>query len=72
MTSETAIYRGYVRTNRGTYLVQLPDDSTFGFSLLSDDQSWPGGFGIAIAWEAVSADDVPADVRERLGFLLDR
>jgi len=60
----------YVRTIDGLYLVQVPDETAFGFSLCDDEQSWPGGFGIASEWTAVTPDEVPMDVRERLAYLL--
>ena len=61
----------YVRTDDGTYLVQLVDDSPWGFSLYSSDQSWPGGCGIAVTWETVNASKVPEEVRSALDWLLD-
>ena len=64
------LYTGYVRTKDGTYLVQVPDDSQWGFALADDDQSWPGGFGWG-EWTAVAAAAVPPKVRARLGWLLD-
>jgi hypothetical protein len=67
----TALHRGYVRTERGSVLVQLPDDTTFGFSLHSDDQSWPGGLGVDSEWEALNESDVSAQDRARLGWLLE-
>ena len=69
MTSEQTIHVGYVLTSEGKYLVQVPSKNEWGFSLCSDDQSWPGGFGIATEWEIVH--DVPAEVRENLGWILD-
>ena len=61
----------YVCTESGRYLVQVPDDSQWGFALCDDDQSWPGGFGIASEWTAIGADQVPAEVRAELDWLLD-
>lgn len=62
----------YVLTSSGTYLVQRPAENQHGFELLDEEQSWPGGFGApgGGSWEAVSAESVPADVRERLDWLL--
>lgn len=64
---------GYVVTEDGTVLVQLPADNAHGFELCDDDQSWPGGLGVAASWELVADDDprVTDDDRERLGWLLD-
>jgi hypothetical protein len=65
--------RTYVRTESGRILVQLPDDSQWGFALADEDgQSWPGGFGIATSWETVAPDHVSKEDRERLGWLLDQ
>lgn len=62
----------YVVTDAGGVLVQLPADNRWGFVLADDDQSWPGGFGVAQTWEAVSHDDprITDDDRDRLGWLL--
>jgi len=71
--SAALAHRGYVLTDRGTILVQLPDDTAPGYSLYDDDQSWPGGLGVAREWTALAADDpriTDAD-RERLGWLLE-
>lgn len=73
MDTET-IPAGYVLTDDGLILVQVPDpDSRWGFYLADDDQSWDGGFGIAGKWELLSADDprISADDHERLDFMLD-
>ncbi len=61
---------GYVKTNDGSYYVQTPEDNQWGFSLHSDDQSWPGGFGLG-EWELVDENDVPEPVKEELGFILE-
>lgn len=47
----------YVVTDQGGILVQLPDDNQWGFVLCDEDQSWPGGFGIASSWERIADDD---------------
>jgi hypothetical protein len=70
----TAIHAGYVITEDGTILVQVPDpDSRWGFYLSDDDQSWDGGFGVASEWEPISDDDprIGDDDRERLGWILE-
>lgn len=48
---------GYVITEDDIILLQLPADNQWGFVLADDDQSWPGGFGIASRWEAIDDDD---------------
>jgi hypothetical protein len=62
--------RTYVRTDRGQILVQVPADNQWGFDLRSDDQSWPGGFGVAGEWTAIPASDVSAADCDRLEWLL--
>lgn len=47
----------FVKTDDGTILVQIPDNSRWGFYLATDDQSWPGGFGIASSWETISHEE---------------
>jgi hypothetical protein len=65
---------GYVLTEDGSILLQIPDpDSRWGFYLADDDQSWDGGFGVASEWELLDDSDpriTDAD-RERLGAILD-
>jgi hypothetical protein len=63
------VHRGYVRDPLGTVYVQKPDDNQWGYSLFSEDQAWPGGFGID-TWEMVGEADVSAEDRERLGPVL--
>lgn len=64
--------RGYVLTADGRWLVQLPSDNQWGFELADDGQTWPGGHGCGSSeWTLKPVADVPADVRERLGWLLD-
>ena len=66
------IHVGYVITSNGTVLVQTPADNQWGFVLESEDQTWPGGFGIG-EWEPISQCDqriTQAD-RDRLSFVLD-
>lgn len=72
------ITAGYVLTDTGEILVQLPafpdeDENIYGFILASDDQVWPGGFGAASSWELLADDDprITDAVREQLGWLLD-
>jgi hypothetical protein len=70
----SAVESGYVRSGN-TWLVQVSDqDSRWGFYLASDDQTWDGGFGAlpnGAEWEAVSLDEVPPEVQERLSWILD-
>lgn len=67
------IPKGYVLTNNGDILVQLPVHETWGFVLADDDQTWPGGFGAATDWELLADDDprITDEDRERLGWLLE-
>ena len=65
------MYVGYVVTDTGHYLVQRPADNQWGFELLSADQSWPGGIGAARTWTAVAREDVPPEVEDSLGWILD-
>lgn len=60
----------FVRTNQGSYLVQLPAENQWGFVLADDEQTWPGGHGVAQSWEAVRPEEVPAEDRKRLEWLL--
>jgi len=64
----------YVITNKNQILVQAADDdSQFGFSLHDDDQTWPGGLGIAAEWTAIDRDDprITPEDHARLDWLLD-
>jgi hypothetical protein len=79
MTEASTVKAGYVITEDGTILVQIPDpDSRWGFCLSDSDgdeysESWDGGFGAASSWELISDDDpriTDAD-RERLGWILE-
>ena len=63
--------KNYVKTDTNMVLVQVPDDNEFGFSLCDDDQSWPGGFGVARRWEIIPESEVPDEDRERLGWIFD-
>lgn len=69
---------GYVLTESGEYYVQLPDDNQWGFIIVEalDDtstQSYDGGFGLLDnqSWGLVPTNDVPKEVQERLGWLLE-
>lgn len=72
------LHTGYVRLTAGAlageYAVQTLAQNQWGFSLHraqgDDSQSWPGGFGLASEWEPVSADEVPAEVRAEMDWLL--
>lgn len=73
MTTET-VQAGYVLTDTGEILVQLPDESMeHGFCLADDDQTWDGGLGVAQTWDLLTDDDprISDDDRERMGFLLE-
>jgi hypothetical protein len=66
------IKAGYVLTDDGTILVQVPDpESRWGFKIHDDDRTWDGGFGLA-GWISLADDDpriTDAD-RARLGWIL--
>ena len=69
---KTGTLKVYYVTNGKDYLVQVEDSSQFGFSLLSDDQSWPGGFGSGWhSWHIVPKSKVPTHIRKQLDFLFD-
>lgn len=68
------VQAGYVLTDHGTLLAQLPDDNRWGFVLADEDQTWEGGFGFGCSWELLADNDpriTEAD-RERLGWLFER
>ena len=69
---QIVVPNGYVRTADGTILVQLADNSQHGFSLHDDEQSWPGGFGIAREWTLIPASEVSAEDQARLGWILEQ
>lgn len=68
---------GYVLVTRGPargkILVQVPDDNQWGVALCDDEQSWPGGFGVAEEWRPISDAHprVTRRVREALGWIVD-
>lgn len=64
-----SISKRYVWCETGEYYVQARDDNQFGFSLYSNDQTFPGGFGVGGEWVVVPAREVPREERERLGWL---
>jgi hypothetical protein len=63
----------WVITDNGTILIQRPANNQWGFELASDDQTWPGGFGIAQSWEAIPDDDprITDEDRDTLQWLFD-
>jgi hypothetical protein len=67
----TQVQNGYVKTTNGEFYVQTAENNQWGFSLHSDDQSWPGGFGVAGEWVLVPESEVPEAVKEQLGFMLE-
>jgi hypothetical protein len=70
----TKVAAGYVVTEDGLILVQVPsEESRWGFYLADDDQGWDGGFGIASEWDLIADDDprITEDDRERLGPILE-
>lgn len=70
--TKKSIYKGYVRTNKGEILVQIPDpQSRWGFYLADEEQTWDGGFGIlASAFFSISEKKVSKKDKERLGWIL--
>jgi len=68
---ESGIARAcYVLTSDGRVLVQIPTRNPWGFSLADEDQTWPGGVGIAESWTTVSASIVSKEDRDRLEWIL--
>ncbi len=65
---------GYVLTDRGDILLQLPVDNACGFVLADENQLWPGGVGIACKWEALEDNDarITPEMRKRLRWMVDR
>ena len=63
----------FVITEKNQIFVQIPEDNQWGFCLADDDQSWPGGLGIAKKWTAIDPDDPRISERdhENLDWLLD-
>jgi len=62
---------GFVTDGSGRFLIQKPADNEWGFSLFSDDQSWPGGFDSGfLNWYFVSPERVPKETHEELGWIL--
>ena len=59
-------------TDGTSYFVQMPADNRWGFSIHDDDQEWPGGFGVFDnrEWWAVTPEQVPAEDRGRLEWIL--
>jgi hypothetical protein len=68
-----SLHIGYVLTNTGRVMVQLPDDGAHGFALADGEQYWPGGLGAAQEWEALRDDDprITEGDRQQLQWLLD-
>ena len=61
----------YVLTECGDYLLQIPYDVPFGFALVDDDQTFPGGIGVAKRWQKVDIGEVPRGVRDRLDWIIE-
>lgn len=59
-------------TDGSGYYVQMPANNQWGFSIHSDDMEWPGGFGVFTnrKWWAIQPDQVPADDRAKLEWIL--
>jgi len=59
----------YVKNGK-QYLVQADADNQWGFVLMDEEQSWPGGFGSGFSsWHIVPITKVPKKVRSQLDFL---
>lgn len=64
------VEKGFV-TDGTHFLVQIPSENQWGFSLADDDQTFPGGFGSGMtSWRIVPAEQVPTEDRERLEWML--
>ena len=66
---------GYVLCSNGDILAQIPEDNQYGFSLLSDDQSYPGGIGCGSRTWRLLPDDHQAILRsdrEKLGWIIEQ
>ena len=62
----------YVITASGNIYLQITADNQYGFSICSEDQTWPGGFGLG-EWTLIDNDDpriTDAD-RERIQWIID-
>ncbi len=65
-------YKGWVRHSNGQAYYQQPADNQWGFDLLDDDQTYPGGTGIGNGtWEPISVSGLSLDELERLNYLAD-
>lgn len=64
-------HTGYVITDAGTILVQVPSDCEWGFAIADDDRTWPGGVGVG-PWTAIPEDDprITYADRQRLKWIL--
>jgi len=60
----------FVRDGDGSFAVQVryPDGE---FLILTDDQTFPGGIGWAVSWEAVPEHEVPEEIRRTLQHALE-
>lgn len=68
------IHTGYVITEDGSILLQIPcESSRWGFYLCDEDESWDGGLGVASDWEALKFDDprITPEDHERLDWCLE-
>lgn len=66
------LHKGYVETENGTILVQIPNPgSAWGFYLSDGDQSWNGGLGWG-SWTPIRSDDdrISDDERDAMGWML--
>jgi hypothetical protein len=64
----------YVKTDTGEFYLQVWDEQLFPhhkFAILSDDQTWEGGFGCASSWTIVPSHEVPNDIRRELDEVIE-
>lgn len=70
----STLHFGYVLTDEGEVLIQVPDENTqWGFYLTDGDQSWDGGVGVSEGWEALKRNDrrITEDERAKLEWVFD-
>jgi hypothetical protein len=71
MIEDVGVFRGFVLTDRGEFMIQRPAQNQWGFELVNQEGSWPGGIDAASQWTAVSRDSVPPEIEAYLGWILD-
>lgn len=67
------IKTGYVVTEDGSWYVQRPANNQWGFEICDDEQSWAGGLMAGMpTFRLVPESEVPAEVKESLGWILEQ